>query len=73
VFWFLCKVLAHRASLPWSINDAFRMLTPKRFCHMAAPANWQMRAKNFWEFFRNLIPLHGFLFGAQQRGPVIMP
>jgi hypothetical protein len=41
---------------------------------MAAPADWQMCFKYLWEFLcKDLTPLDGFLFGAQQSGPMIMP
>jgi hypothetical protein len=73
-FWFICKILAHRAPPPRPVHNAFRMFAPKCFCDMAAPANGQMRFKYVLKFFgRNLAPLHGFLFRAQQSGPVIMP
>jgi hypothetical protein len=71
---FICNVLAHRAALPWPIHNSFRMFAPKCLCDMAAPANRQMRFKYLWKFLGgNLIPLNGLIFGAQQRGPVIMP
>src|SRR5713101_5355013 len=50
------------------------MFAPKGLRHMAAPADWQMRFKYFRKFFcGNLTPLYGFLFGAEQCGPMIMP
>src|SRR6266700_1727101 len=71
---FIGNVLAHRATIPWPIDNTFRMFAPKCLCDMAAPANGQMRFKYLWKFLGgNLTPLLGFLFGAQQCGPVIMP
>src|SRR6266700_2863357 len=42
---FIGNVLAHRATIPWPIDNTFRMFAPKCHCDMAAPANGQMRFK----------------------------